>query len=235
MKTVFALSAFVGAALSVSVAAYPTPSEPLFISRMVKRDAATQDATSSSCGEYALQEPSTLQFQSYNGSNVGDIYLSQYLSDVSATTLTLTIADDPQGNPKFGFKTCNYQGFTQAYSRNSGGSMGAPLEFWGRVVTNTTSADGNGTQEQCLSAHAGDFITANCNDTDSKQWFRLQEGLSGSVISYFPVQNETGYDYTGQTPYYFDELFQPPGGGQYTNVPRIGYTSENTQKYIVFD
>ncbi len=113
--------------------------------------------------------------------------------------------------------------------------MGAPLEFWGRVVTNTTSADGNGTQEQCLVPHAGDFITANCNDTDSKQWFRLQEGLvdPSSLTSQSKTrQATTTLDRRLTTSI---ELFQPPGGGKYTNVPRIGYTSENTQKYIVFD
>lgn len=116
--------------------------------------------------------------------------------------------------------------------------MGAPLEFWGRVVTNVTSTN-QASQTRCLVAspqdstnrEAGTFKLDECNDADSKQWFRLQEGIGGAVLSYFPVRNETGYVYDGQIPEYFKVDLHPQGNG----VNAVQFTSDNSQQYVRFD
>lgn len=117
--------------------------------------------------------------------------------------------------------------------------MGAPIEYWGRVVTNVTTSNET-TSTQCVSAvlfqdtaanSTGMFQLSTCNDTDSKQWFRLQEGIGGATLSYFPVANETDYVYTGQTPEYFSVDLHPEGD----DVNTVEFTSEDSQEYILFD
>ncbi|SPO31346.1 uncharacterized protein UTRI_05849_B [Ustilago trichophora] len=244
MKSILTFSALVCAALTTSALAFPTPSEPLFISRMVRRQVLHDDSlpvastSTSTCGDFALQEPQKLQVRSYNDSTTA--YLS-VTADTTQTQLLAAIAPDSgeQGAYEFDFQTCNYQGFTQGFSRNKGGSMGAPLEFWGRVVTNVTSTD-QASQTRCLVAstaqdstdgRAGTFKLDECNDADSKQWFRLQEGIGGAVLSYFPVRNETGYVYDGQTPEYFKVDLHP----QSNDVNAVEFTSDNSQQYVRFD
>ncbi|SNX86568.1 uncharacterized protein MEPE_05277 [Melanopsichium pennsylvanicum] len=242
MKSTLTLSALFCAASAV--VAFPTPSEPLFVSRMVKREVAhdasfpVASAATSTCGDYALQEPQRLQVRSYNDSTV--CYLS-VTPDASTSTQLLTAlpsSSGEQGAYEFDFQTCNYQGFTQGFSRNSGGSLGAPLEFWGRVVTNVTTTD-DVTQTKCLAAtpaqedeKTGTFNLEECNDTDTAQWFRLQEGTGGATVSYFPVKNETGYVYDGQTPTYFKVDLHPAEGN---SVNSVRYSTDNSQQYVRFD
>lgn len=232
MKSSLMFSALVCAALASSTFAAPTPVEPLFVSRMVKRD-SVQDA-SSSCGNYVLSEPGKLQALSYNDST--SAYLSVSTSSTSQILTALPSSSGVQGAYDFDFQTCNYQGFTQGFSRNSGGSMGAPLEYWGRVTTNVTILDA--LEQKCLSAlpsqdnqTQGEFELASCNDSDSKQWFRLQESLGGPVVTYFPVKNETGYVYTGQTPEYFSINLHPNDN----DVNAVKYQAEYSEQYVMFD
>lgn len=244
MKSTLTLSALVCAAFTASVAAFPTPSEPLFVSRMVRRQVLHDDSTPvasaaiSTCGDFALQEPQKLEVRSYNDSTTA--YLS-VTPDTTQTQLLTAIAPESgqQGAYEFDFQTCDYQGFTQGFSRNKGGSMGAPLEFWGRVVTNVSTTD-EATETRCLAAapsqesadgNSGVFKLEGCNDADSRQWFRLQEGIGGAVLSYFPVKNETGYVYDGQTPEYFKVDLHPEG----SDVNAVEFTSDNSQQYVRFD
>lgn len=248
MKSILALSTLACAAsFATSVVAVPTPAEPFFVSRMVRRavphddSAPTPSNASSTCGEYALQEPQRLQVQSYNDTTTTYLFVgSSSLDEVKPVLAAVNPAGHPNGPAAFDFQTCNYQGFTQGFSRNSGGSMGAPIEYWGRVVSNVTlNPDYTGTtKELCLSAtnatadtKSGTFSFDECNDADSKQWFRLQEGLGGAVLSYFPVKNHTGYKYEGQTPEYFKVDLHP----DFDHVNEVHFTSENTQQYVVFD
>ncbi|KAJ1021577.1 hypothetical protein NDA16_003715 [Ustilago loliicola] len=239
MKSILTFSALVCAALSTSVAAFPTPSEPLFVSRMVKRQLLPPNPVST-CGDYALEEPQKLEVRSYNDSTTA--YLSVASDSAGPSLLTaINPASGSQGAYEFDFQTCNYQGFTQGYSRNSGGSMGAPLEFWGRVVTNVTITD-EASERKCLSAQlnktpetarvtSGTFQLENCNEADSKQWFRLQEGIGGATVSYFPMTNETGFKYNGETPEYFKVDLHPEGD----KVNAVEFASENSYQYVRFE
>lgn len=68
------------------------------------------------------------------------------------------------------FQLCDAAGFTQRYSRNSGYSMGAPLEYWGRVVGNQTAPTPPYEQVQkCLTASSepnrpGTFHLLDCDE-----------------------------------------------------------------------
>ncbi|CCF50409.1 hypothetical protein NDA11_003092 [Ustilago hordei] len=239
MKTVLAFSTLVCAALTTSAIAFPTPSEPLFVSRMVKRQLLPPNPVST-CGDYALEEPQKLEVRSYNDSTTA--YFSVASNDAGPSILTaINPASGSQDAYDFDFQTCNYQGFTQGYSRNSGGSMGAPLEFWGRVVTNVTKTTSEASERKCLSAQlneasetarvmSGTFHLENCNEADSKQWFRLQEGIGGATVSYFPIKNETGFKYNGETPEYFQVDLHPDGD----QVNAVEFTSQNSFQYVRF-
>lgn len=245
MKLTLTLSALISVASSVL--AYPTPAEPFFVSRMVERPVSSSPfriaATASTCGQFALREPQMLQVRSYNDSTT--TYLSVSDDDEGAPILTaLPSTNGEQGAYDFDFQTCNNTGFTQGYSRNSGGSMGAPLEFFGRVVTNITTLTSNGTASNQTSQHclAASPLTANstaqinrftfgaCNETDSAQWFRLQEGVGGAVLTYFPVRNTTGYVYTGQIPQYFKvDLHRHE-----KDLNAVEFQQEDSKQYVQF-
>lgn len=244
----FQLSTLVcAAALATSAVAMPTPAEPLFVSRMVRRQilhdssAPVPSVATSTCGEYALQQPQKLQLRSYNDSASAYFSVSDTNSQYLLTALAPTSGS--QDAYEFDFQTCNYTGFTQGFSRNRGGSMGAPIEFWGRVVTNVTTTTTAATaaaeqtsQQKCLSASSaqdtsGTFTLDSCNDADSKQWFRLQEGIGGAQLSYFPVQNHTGYQYNGQTPEFFQADLHPSS----QDVNAVRYTQVDSYQYVLFD
>ncbi|CDS01011.1 uncharacterized protein SPSC_01030 [Sporisorium scitamineum] len=231
MKSIIALSSLVAAALTTSVAAMPTPSQPVFTSRMVRRDVG-----SDTCGKHALPEPQKLQLQYNNGTILADL-TSIYLGGQDPGFIAVKPETFQEEEViKFDFQTCDYQGFTQGYSRNAGGSMGAPLEYWDRVVANVTTSDGSDiTKFLCLSADvvghtSGLFNMKPCDDSDSRQWFRLQESFSSS-LSYFPIANTTDYKYDGQTPEYFD-VFLPAIGG--TQADLVQYQPTDSQQIVVF-
>ncbi|PWN46986.1 hypothetical protein IE53DRAFT_390880 [Violaceomyces palustris] len=94
----------------------------------------------------------------------------------------------------FQFQTCNIMGFEQGQSRNYGGSMGAPIQYWGRVVAGSS----------CVQATSdGLFILSPCDENRIQQWFRLSSSVDGEVVDYFPFRNQTmSYQYVGQTPYH---------------------------------
>lgn len=228
-------SALACAAFTTSALAFPTPAEPLFTSRMVRRQ--SDSGSSSSCGEYVLQEPTQLQVSSYNDTSIA-LNLGLATGPDSRTQL-LSLKETSGGLPLFDFQTCNYQGFTQGYSRNSGGSMGAPLEYWGRVVSNVTTG-GKDLQTKCLTAipasnftevKVNSFQLEECDETKKFQWFRLQEGLGGALLSYFPIKNESGYVYDGQTPDYFKVNLHPEGDA----VEYVQFTTETTQEFVRFE
>ncbi|GAC95314.1 hypothetical protein PHSY_002889 [Pseudozyma hubeiensis SY62] len=245
MKSIFAISTLLCAAsFATSVMAVPTlptPDEPFFVSRMVRRavphddSAATPSHVADTCGRYALQKPQRLQVRSYNDSTTTYLYLGQGINDKTQSVLAaVNPAGHSNGPAGFDFQTCDYQGFTQGYSRNEGGSMGAPIEYWGRVVTNLTLT--GKPKKTCLSASTDDhtkghFIFTKCNDADAKQWFRLQEGIGGAALSYYPVRNHTGYKYEGQTPEYFKVDLHP----NYNHINEVKYTKSNSQQYVLFD
>lgn len=213
--------------------AAPTPEEPLFVSRMVRRQAepASDQRLAAFCGEFALEEPQKLQVRSYNDSATA--YLG--ITPSASGTPELTTSEDAA---LFDFQTCNTQGFTQGYTRNTGGSMGAPLEYWGRVVANVSETNSTNTQRSvCLTASAtppestGSFSLASCDDQDPHQWFRLQEAIGSPSVSYFPLKNESGFEYTGQTPAYFAVDLHP----QPSAKPVVQYSTADSDQYVIFD
>lgn len=179
------LSSILGALglLSVIVSGMPAP-EAQLVSRMIRR----AESANETCGDYVLDTPSSLQIYSQNTTD--ETPLSLRSKTLAAAPLNAT-----EGYSTFEFQSCSIQGFTQGYSRNTGGSLGAPIEYWGRVIS----------ESDCLTAKMSParLRLAACNETDSSQWFRLQETLGGPVIDYFPLKNETGYTYEGETPFYF--------------------------------
>lgn len=229
MKTVLSLTASVSTVLAFTTlaAAMPAPSQP-----RVKRQGT--------CGAYLVQSEK-LKAQSNDGT---DIAWLSYVSQGSERVLELTATSATEHNqvkaPAFSFQECDYQGFTQGYSRNEYGSQGAPLEYWGRVVNQIRNANGSPDGElvtTCLSASntakAGTFHFLECDETDSKQWFRLQQGsLGGDYLDYFPVKNTTGYKYEGQTPekWHIPTYANP---NAYHDDP-VQYTAETTYQSVLF-
>lgn len=137
----------------------------------------------------------------------------------------------------FNFQECDYQGFTQGYSRSEYGSQGAPLEYWGRVVANQTENTApHALVQKCLTATPNEnktFHLQECDETDPKQWFRLQESAFGTdYIDYIPVKNTTGYKYEGQTPEHWKiPIYADPNA---YNIDPVQYTKANTQQYVAF-
>ncbi|TKY88258.1 hypothetical protein EX895_002968 [Sporisorium graminicola] len=227
MKSMVSLCALVSATLTTSVAAVPTPSLPI-------------GRRQGTCGAYLVQAEK-LKAQSDDGT---DIAWLSYVSQGSDRVLELTATSATDHNqvkaPTLSFQECGYQGFTQGYSRNEHGSMGAPLEYWGRVVNHLEAANGDSGSElvqTCLSASntgkAGTFHFHECDETDSKQWFRMQESLGGNYIDYFPVKNTTGYKYDGQTPEKWQiPIYSDPHA--YHDDP-VQYTGETTYQYVLFN
>ncbi|CDS01012.1 hypothetical protein [Sporisorium scitamineum] len=195
LQSMIALSALVSAALTTSVAAMPTPSQPAFKAR---------SGGSSTCGA-----------DRYQGNTAHN--------DLRAYS--------------FNFQECDYQGFTQGYSRSEYGSQGAPLEYWGRVVANQTENTApHALVQKCLTATPNEnktFHLQECDETDPKQWFRLQESAFGTdYIDYIPVKNTTGYKYEGQTPEHWKiPIYADPNA---YNIDPVQYTKANTQQYVAF-
>ncbi len=118
MKFTLTLSALLCAAFATSALAFPTPAEPFFVSRMVKRqvphdDSAPVPFAASTCGQYALREPQKLQARSYNDSTTS--FLSVSVDDTETPILNaLPSSSGAEDAFEFDFQTCNYTGFTQA-------------------------------------------------------------------------------------------------------------------------
>lgn len=116
---------------------------------------------------------------------------------------TLSVSGNEEGNTAINveFFDCDSFGYTQGSSRNSGGSMGAPLEYFGQV----RQESGTGSTPYCLTATPSDpslFRFQPCSfaddDTQLQQLFTRQIEANGDqLVGFIGQKNTTSTPYNG--------------------------------------
>jgi hypothetical protein len=148
-------------------------------------------------------------------------YIDYTQQSVQGTVLaegTLSVSNGLQGNTDLivNFFDCDFDfmGYTQGSSRNSGGSMGAPLEYFGHVTRPGDTA-------YCLTATPSDpalfrFQLCSYEDDDIQlsQWFARQIQANGNqVVAFVGAKNSTSQVYNGPESWTIGEAhgaFPPP-------------------------
>lgn len=112
------------------------------------------------------------------------------------------------------FEQCNFDGYNyvQGSSRNAGGSMGAPLENFGRVTKGSSCLTASTTDVEANGNNAFRFNRCSTKDDQIRlqQFFTYQVTATGSIdIGYIGAKNDSQNPYKGPYGWTVGPKFSP--------------------------
>ena len=144
---------------------------------------------------------------------------------------TFSAAGNENGNTNLSvqFEQCNFDGYNyqQGSSRNSGGSMGAPLEYFGRVTKGSECLTASTTDVGANGNNAFRFNPCSTEDDQIRlqQFFTYQITATGSVdIGYIGAKNDSQKPYQGPYGWTAGPKFSPAW-------PRVIQASDEKHDY----
>ncbi|PWN33426.1 uncharacterized protein FA14DRAFT_161284 [Meira miltonrushii] len=168
----------------------------------------------------AFGEPGLLKLKDANGHMNGTVLAEG----------TFSATGNEQGNTNLitQFEQCDFDGYNyqQGSSRNSGGSMGAPIEYFGRVTRGSDCLTASTTD---IGADGNAFRYNPCSTEDDeirlKQFFTYQISATESIdIGFVGAKNDTQNPYKGPYGWTAGPKFSPAW-------PRVIQASDQKHDY----
>lgn len=160
----------------------------------------------SECGCTAYGEPGLLKLKDTNGHINGTVLAEG----------TFSASESEKGNTVLTvqFEQCNFDDYNyqQGSSRNSGGSMGAPLEYFGRVTKGSDCLTASTTDPETNGNNAFRFNPCSKQDDQTRleQFFTYQVIADGSIdIGYVGAKNDSQKPYQGPYGWIAGPKFSP--------------------------